>query len=193
MAMDPSPLEDASPGRAGNLLTVLVTAVPSKYMHRRIFLLAFLALLPPSTRAAGDAPIDRATLKGLKGVGVVIDAIDPELEKAGLTREVMLSRLLARLQARHIAIDPAAKEFVGLRITAVRASRGPFALSLTLGLYQPVLLSRDREMRTSTQTWEVDSVLLADPKILLTACRESADDLADHFAAAFLAVNPEGA
>jgi hypothetical protein len=162
-------------------------------MHRRIFLLAFLALLPPSTRAAGDAPIDRATLKGLKGVGVVIDAIDPELEKAGLTREVMLSRLLARLQARHIAIDPAAKEFVGLRITAVRASRGPFALSLTLGLYQPVLLSRDREMRTSTQTWEVDSVLLADPKILLTACRESADDLADHFAAAFLAVNPEGA
>jgi hypothetical protein len=160
-------------------------------MDRLILLFAALLVLSPSTRAAGDAPIDRATLKGLKAVGVVIDVIDPELEKAGVTREMMLSPLLARLQARHIAIDPNAKEFVGLRITAVRASRGPFSLSLTLGLYQPVVLSRDRQIRTSTQTWEVESVLLADTKVLLTACRESADDLAERFAAAFLAVNPE--
>lgn len=160
-------------------------------MDRRIIFLAVLLLLPPATRAAGDAPLDRATLKGLKGVAVVVDVIDPELEKLGLTREVVLARLLGRLQARHIPIDPAATEFVGLRVIAVRASHGPLALSLTLGLYQPVLLSRNHETRTSTQTWEVDSVLLADTKVLLTAFRESSDDLADHFAAAFLAINPE--
>jgi hypothetical protein len=160
-------------------------------MDWRIRLLAAILLLPAGSHAAGDAPIDRATLKGLKGVAVVVDRIDPEMEKLGVTRDVMLARLLARLQARHIAIDPAAAEFVGLRITAVRASHGPLAISLTMGLYQPVLLSRDRAMRTSTQTWEVDSVLLADPKILITACRESADELADRFAAAFLAMNPE--
>jgi hypothetical protein len=160
-------------------------------MDRRILLTAALLLLPPAANAAGDAPLDRATLKGLKGVAVVVDAIDPELEKLGVTRDVMLARLLARLQSRHITIDPGATEFVGLRITAVRANRGPLALCLTLGLYQPVLLSRNHEMRTSTQTWEVESVLLADPKILVTACRESADELADRFAAAFLAINPE--
>ncbi len=160
-------------------------------MGRRILLLATLLLSPPVTRAAGDAPLDRATLKGLRGVGVVIDVIDPELEQMGLTREVMLSRLLKRLQARHILVDPAATEFLGLRILAVRASHGPLALSLTLGLYQPVLLSRNHDVRTSTQTWEVETILMADPKVLLTACRESADDLADHFAAAFFAMNPE--
>jgi len=100
-------------------------------MHRRILLLAAFLLLPPAANAAGDAPLDRATLKGLKGVSVVVDVIDPELEKLGLTREAMLARLSARLQARHITIDPAATEFVGLRITAVRASHGPMALSLT--------------------------------------------------------------
>jgi len=150
-----------------------------------------MLLLPPTANAAGDAPLDRATLKGLKGVSVVVDVIDPELEKLGLTREAMLSRLLARLKARHINVDTGATEFVGLRITAVRASHGPMALSLTLGLYQPVLLSRNHDVRTSTQTWEVESVVLVDPKILVTASRESADELADRFAAAFLAINPE--
>jgi hypothetical protein len=60
-----------------------------------------------------------------------------------------------------------------------------------MGLYQPVLLSRDRDLRTSTQTWEVETVLMADPKVLVTACNESADDLSDRFAAAYHSVNPE--
>ena len=132
---------------------------------------------------------------GGTGVSVVVDTIDPELEKLGVTREVVLARLLGRLQARHITIDPSATEFVGLRITAVRGHGAlgqiPFAASLTLGLYQPVLLSRDHNLKTSTQTWEVETILLADSKILVTACRESADVLADRFAAAYLSVNPE--
>jgi hypothetical protein len=160
-------------------------------MDRKLLLIAALLVLPPSTRAAGDAPLDRATLRGLKGVGVVIDVIDPELEKLGITREMMLSRLLARLQNDGVPIDPGAAEFLGLRITAVRAGHGPFALSVTLGLYQPVLLSRNHEMRTSTQTWEVESVLMADAKILTTACGETADDLSDRFATAYRGANPE--
>ena len=161
-------------------------------MDRRILLVLAFVLLPPATRAAGDAPLDRATLRGLKGIGVVIDVLDPELQKLGITRDALINRLLARLQGDRITIDPAASEFVGLRITAVRGSRGPFALALAFGLYQPVLLSRNHDLRTSTQTWEVETVLMADPKVLLTACAESADDLADRFAAAFHAVNPVG-
>jgi hypothetical protein len=159
-------------------------------MHARILLIVALGLLPPDTRAAGDEALDRATLRGLKGIGVVIDAIDPQLEKLGITRDVVLTRMLARLQSDSIIIDPSATEFLGLRITAVRGSRGPLGLSFTLGLYQPVLLSRDHDLRTSTETWEVESVLLADPKVLVTACTETADDLSDRFAAAFHAVNP---
>jgi hypothetical protein len=153
--------------------------------------LTTLLLLPMSMSAAGDEPIDRATLKGLKGVGVIVDMIDPELEKLGVTRDLILTRMLTRLGADHINVNPGATEFLGLRITAVRSGHGPFAVSLTLGLYQPVLLSRNHDMRTSTQTWEVETVLLADPKILTTACGESAEDLIDRFSTAFHFVNPE--
>ena len=160
-------------------------------MGRRIFLAAALLFLPPATRAAGDAPLDRATLKGLKAIGAVIDTIDPELEKLGVTREAMLTAMLARLGSDHLTVDPAGAEFVGLRINAVRNGRGPFAVSLTLGLYQPVLLSRDRNVRTSTETWEVETILIADQKILLTACADSAGFLLDRFATAYRSVNPE--
>ena len=67
-------------------------------MERRIFLVLALLLLPPATRGAGDAPLDRATLRGLKGIGVVIDVLDPELQKLGITRDALITRLLARLQ-----------------------------------------------------------------------------------------------
>jgi hypothetical protein len=159
-------------------------------MHRRLLYAAALLLLPSATNAAGDAPIDRATLKGLQAVGVVIDTIDSELEKNGVTRALVLTRMLARLSADRIKVEPSAAEFLGLRITAVRSGHGPFAISMTLGLYQPVQLSRDREVRTSTQTWEVESVLLAEPKVLATACSESAEDLIDRFGTAFHATNP---
>jgi hypothetical protein len=159
-------------------------------MDRRILPVLLLLLLPPATRAAGDAPLDRATLHGLKGVGVVIDVIDPDLQKLGITRDTMLNRLLARLPNNGISIDPGAAEFLGLRLTAVHASRGPFAVSMTIGLYQPILLSRDHDVRTATQTWEVETVLLAEAKVLPSACAETADDLADRFAAAYHSVNP---
>jgi hypothetical protein len=165
--------------------------VPSIDMDRRILLITALLFLPPATRAAGDAPLDRATLRGLQGVGVVLDVLDPEIEKLGITRDVVLSRLMARLHRDRITINPGATEFVGLRITAVHGSRGPFALSLTIGLYQPVLLSRNHDLRTSTQTWEVETVLIAEAKMLGTACAETADDLAGRFAAAYHSVNPE--
>ena len=160
-------------------------------MSWRFLPLFALLLLPPATRAAGDAPLDRATLRGLKGIGVVIDVLDPELEKLGVTRDALMARLLARLQGERIRIDPGATEFAGLRIVAVRGNRGPFALSLAFGLYQPVLLSRDPGLRTSTQTWEVETVLMADPKMLAAACAETAGELAGRFAAAYRSVNPE--
>jgi hypothetical protein len=160
-------------------------------MDRRILLATALLVLPPATHAAGDAPLDRATLKGLTGIGAVIDTIDPELEKLGVTRDALLTAMLARLGSDRLTVDPGAAEFVGLRINAVRNGRGPFAVSLTLGLYQPVLLSRDRDMRTSTETWEVETILIADQKIVAAACTESAGFLLDRFATAYRSVNPE--
>src|SRR4051794_7767036 len=157
-------------------------------MVRMILLTLLLAAF---VAHAGDATLDRASLKGVKAVGVIIDQLPPDLPKEGVTADVLQTRLTQRLNDAHIPIDLAAKEFVGLRASSVRAAKGPYAVSMTIGLYQPVTLVRDKEMRAAPQTWEVDTVMMADPKLLYRAAMESVDELAARFIAAYRSVNPQ--
>jgi hypothetical protein len=156
----------------------------------RIPLLLFAVLAGAAAAgAAGDAPLDRATLRGIGPLNVVVDKIDPQLEAAGITAGAIRSRIEDKLQAAKITVDSSKPSFVAVRITGVRANRGPFAAAVTLGAYQPVILSRDPKVRTATQTWEVETVLLAEPKQLFRATMESIDELAASFVAAYQSVN----
>jgi hypothetical protein len=150
-----------------------------------------LPLLGVCVGLAGDTPMDRATLKGIKAIGVIVDQLPPEFPKEGVNTDALQTRLADRLRAANITVDPDAKEFVGLRVTSVRANRGPYAVCISIGLYQPVTLVRDPAMRLAPQTWEVETVLMADPKILYRAAMESVDELAARFVTAYRSVNPE--
>ena len=154
------------------------------------FALLTVSFLPLAANAAGDQALDRATLRGIKSVAIVIDRLDPELVRQGLTQAALQSRIENRLRDSAIPLDTRAGEFVGLRVIQVRGGRGPYALCLSVGLYQPVQLVRDRNVKTATQTWEVETVLMAEPKLLKEASLTSVDELADRLAAAWRSVNP---
>jgi hypothetical protein len=156
-------------------------------MCARTFALLFLSAL---LFAAGDAPIDRATLHGLKAVGVVIDRMEPALEQDAGTAATLRAEIEDRLDRAGIPVDRNAKEFLGLRLTSVRAKGTPVALCLALAMYQPVVLSRDSTIHTATGTWEVDTVLLSPLKMLRNGTRESLDELVDQFIQAYKSANP---
>jgi hypothetical protein len=160
-------------------------------MHSRIVLLVAVLFLPPVMKAAGDAPLDRATLRGLGSVSVIVDPIDSELLKEGLTQDLLQKRIQGRLRDAGIGVDPSAPEFVGLRVLQVRAQRGPYALCLSVGVYQPVLLIRNKEVKTATETWAVETVLMADPKVVNRETLNSLDELADRLVAAYRSANPK--
>jgi hypothetical protein len=160
-------------------------------MYWRVSLLLALFALPLD--GAGDAALDRATLRGVAAVNVVIDPITPEIEHEGATPDSLRTRLEERLRDAGIRIDTGSNEFVAFRLRSVRAARGPLAIAATISLYQQVTLSRDRNIRTSTQTWEVDTIALADPKQVYRACMDSVDELAGRFVTAYRSVNPANA
>ena len=155
-----------------------------------VLLLAILTQ-PLKVDAANDAPLERATLRGLPAVNVVIDTLDKEFAHENLTQDALQSRLEERLRKAGIPLGKDANVFLGLRVTQARAKRGPVAVSLSIGLYQPILLSRDRNIRSVTQTWEVVTTLMAEPKVLYEASMSSVDELTDRFVAAYQAVNPK--
>lgn len=122
--------------------TVVAGASYDLGMYRKaLVLLPFVAL---TLGGASDAPLDRATLRGLMGVNVVIDPVAPEIEKEGATTDALRNRFEERIRRAGISIDTDSREFVGLRVTAVRAARRPlgngamFAIAATIGLYQRV-------------------------------------------------------
>jgi hypothetical protein len=125
-----------------------------------------------SLAGAGDASLDRATLHGVTAVNVVIDPVGPEIQMEGVTIDGLRMRLEERLRDAGIQIDMTSTAFVALRLRSVRATRGPFAIAVTIGLYQPVTLVSDPNVKTATATWEVDTVILADTKQVYRACMD---------------------
>jgi hypothetical protein len=160
-------------------------------MRARFLLLAAILGFPALAPAAGDTPLDRSTLRGLAAVNVVVDKLDAQLQSAGITADAVRARIEDKLRAANIPIDTTRPEFVAVRMNGVRANRGPFAVAVTLGAYQPVTLSRDPKVRTATQTWEAQTVLLAEPKQLYRAAMDTIDELAAGFVTAYRSVNPK--
>jgi len=156
-------------------------------MYKNLFVLLVAVAIPLT--GSGDGTLDRATLRGVKAVSVVVDPVTPEIEKEGATVDALRSRLEQKLRDGGVKVDAETIEFVGLRLTSVRAARGPLAISANVAFYQPVTLVRERSAKTTTKTWEVDSIMLAETKQVYRACMDSVDELADRFVAAYRSVN----
>jgi hypothetical protein len=151
------------------------------------------ALLAPFLLHGGDSARERATIKGAKSVAVIVDALPDDLAKEDVSAGRLRDRLTGRLLDAGIPLDDASKDFVGLRVSSVRDKRGPYAVAITLGFYQPATLVRDPAVRIAPQTWDTGIVLMAAPKFLERAALESIDELADRFIAAWRSVNGSAA
>ena len=160
-------------------------------MYRKMLLLLGLFTLPLQIGSAGDSPLDRATLRGLTGIGVVVDPVASELEQQGLTQSALAAAIEKRVASAGLKVDKDSAAFLGLRVTHVHTRRGPYAVCLAIGLYQPVILSRDQAVRTATGTWEAETVLMAGSKVLLEASTSSVNELVDRFVSAYRSVNPQ--
>ena len=168
-------------------------------MDRRqvYFYFVFPALLT-SACLAGDSAMDRATLRGLKAVKVIVDPPSPDIERQGVDREQLRASVELKLREAGIKIDNGAIEFVGLSIASVAPGRrsslslkkAPVSLTVGLGVYQIVTLSRDQTTKTVAETWGDERIMSAAPKGLDHELSGAVDDLVDQFVKAYRSVNP---
>jgi hypothetical protein len=139
---------------------------------------------------ATDSSMDRSTLRGLKAINVVVDPLSTDMERLGISRDGLRDSIERKLRDAGIPVSYDAGEFLGLNISAARMRRGPQALLLNLGVYQVVVLNRDKTTKTVAETWGSQTVMAVASKAMDRAVSEGVGEMVDQFVKAYTAANP---
>jgi hypothetical protein len=145
---------------------------------------------------AGDSELDRATLRGLQGVEVIVADIKPEGERAGLTRYQLQTDVELQLRQAGIPLLTSAerghvpgKPLLEVHVHVVPRADGLLAAyAITVELYQVASLETDA-FKATVSTWSVGATGSIDITLLATL-RDSVRDYVDRFINAYLSVNP---
>ncbi len=162
----------------------------------QIVLLAALALCPASKVFAADDQASRDSLKGLPGVFVVVDDLDPAIEKAGLTKadlqnqaEEELRRAGVPVLSREQWVTTAGGPYLHVSAFVLSSSESVWPFFIEVSSMQRVALERSSLDIFFAPTWSVATVgSVGSNKVLQVS--DIVKEYVDQFAKAFLAVNP---
>lgn len=164
---------------------------------KKAFMLIAVALQScPVLMAQGDNEHTRETLKGLTGVLVLLEPLDPEIVKDGLSEnqvhtDVKLKPRMSGIKVLTIPEWTAAPGRPCLLVTlTMLKNRGLSAYLIEISLGQNVALARDAKIRLTTPTWRVEGVRIVGPD-KIASIRDDIKDRVDKFINAYLSVNPK--
>jgi hypothetical protein len=143
-----------------------------------------------------DSPQERATLKGISGVTVVIENLHQETEQAGLRRNQLQNDVELRLRKAGIPVSTSAMVFalIGVGVVKVETTSGAlgYAYTIEVGIHQMVYLYRDTNITALALTWGAPTVFgVVDAGGLVTTIRGAVGDAVDIFINAYLEQNPK--
>ena len=159
--------------------------------------LCALLVLTVTPSGASNTEATRATLRGLLGVQVVMDAFTPEVESAGLLRKPLHTEVELRLRLAGIRVLTPEERLrvVGHPVLAINIHvllnqlLGLTVYHISVALSQAVSLDTGAVASEGGATWDIatmGTLAMSD----LSRVREHVRDLIDAFSDAYLSVNP---
>lgn len=169
--------------------------------HRMIVMaLVFLFIIAPTVEGfAIDSQFQRETLKGLQGVLVAIENIDPVAQKDGLTKDLLQTDVELQLRKSGIKVltEEETYKTSGRPILYVKVSllkHGAveiYAYEIEVQLEQTVYLMRNPNIGTLAVTWDIENIGMVGTENMKTSIRGHVKDHVDKFINAYLAMNPK--
>ena len=151
---------------------------------------SFLLLSVMATHASAQMFVTtgRDTLRGLPGVEVAVEQLQPELERDGLTGATIHDEVVQRLRAAGIAVytsqneNPSeAKPYLYVDVNAVRlGGQNLYAIALQVQVRQTLRSPVTSSNIVDAMTWDARTVLVA-PGNNLTSVRLTIRQYVDHF------------
>ena len=157
----------------------------------RIVIASALLVLPTSAWGS-DSPSARATLKGITELQVVVETIDPEVERHGLTQVQLQTDLELRLTQAGIKVVSSAPASLCVNIQFMRIMLyRVYAYWLEVAIRQPVRLDRDlRLSHVAAPTWSLSGSGVIPPQ-RVRELRSRVIEQVDQFISAYLKQNPK--
>jgi hypothetical protein len=172
-------------------------------MKDKKWLMIFMVFTLPSLLASSVFAINgksnRATLRGLKGVGVLVENLPPEVEKQGLNRDQLQKTIESRLRKAGIKVFSKEEAFrtpgephlyVNINVNIAKTESDIYPYSIDLLLIQMVSLLRDPNLTTYAVTWSTGGVGSIG-KTIVGELGESVEAMVDVFIKAYLEENPK--
>ena len=115
--------------------------------------------VPPAF--AGDSELERTSLRGLKGIKILVEKMPPQLENDGLNRKKLIVDIESRLKKAGIEVfnEEEVKKIPGLpylylNVNAVKNPRDKqYSYNIVIELKQVVLLRRNPTISVFGTTW----------------------------------------
>ena len=162
-------------------------------MTRVACLCLALALLTVRPASASDSPRDRATLKGLKGVVVIVESLEAVVERDGLTASQLQTDVELRLRQSGIRVIEAAGDpdvpVLYVNVNAMKQSTGnTYVYEAEVSVFQTCRIIATNGFALA-QTWSVSNVASVGVANFGRVARDLVRDETDTFINAFLSVN----
>ena len=163
--------------------------------HRIVLALAIvlLAVSPPLTGRswADNTPEERATLKGIKAVKIVVRDLHPDAEADGLTVRQLQGDVETRLRKAGVTVSPSARASLNVTVNTSGRESGWYFYVIEVSLTQPVALVRDRKIAILAATWRLGNFGDVVAQDLVRFVRETVASQVDIFIRAYREQNPK--
>jgi Cdc6-like AAA superfamily ATPase len=159
----------------------------------------FLSLFLQSSALAVNGISNRATFRGLKGVGVLVEKLPPEVEQEGLKRDQLQMEVESKLRTAGIKVLTKEEAFntpgepflyININVNIAKTESDIYPYSIDLLLIQKVSLLRDPKLTSYAITWSTGGVGSIGKQIL-SQLRENVEAMVDVFIKTYLAENPK--
>jgi len=161
--------------------------------HLNVVASALLLLTVPAQPA--DPPEHRASLKGIPAIKVVVESLDRQAERDGLTEDQLQNDVELRLQKAGIrvtsSLEEAGSSYLYLCVGTVKHPSGLYAFNITLVFKEVVILERNQDVRLFSTTWSANDKLGTVGAYKLPEVRGAVVDKVDKFIYAYLEQNPK--
>ena len=176
------------------LVTLLLQGIVSLKASHKYTALILMAIILPMEAWGFDDDATRKSLKYIKGVGVTVGYLYPELQEAGLTKERIQAEAELKLGETKLAVINNGKSnrisgspMLIISPNILTQTSDKFAYTVSIKLIQKVYLERNKEY-ISSETWSSSSVGLSSD---LNDLIKSIEYHTDKFINAWQTVNPD--